>query len=547
MINISFIPKHILLKYFHTIRHLYCFQIIGRLYFIIKRRFGLIRPAYSPQSIAGEIIPSVPFLLYEPWNKSSDIENGRFCFLNKTIDMGTAIDWNIESGSLLWKYNLHYFQYLPIINRHIQVDICRQWIQNNKCYKGVGWNPYPLSLRIVNWIKSRVSDKDILKSLYEQSSYQYRSIEYFYSGNHLLENARALIFAGIYFDGIGESKKWKEKGLEIFRTELPDQILKDGGFYERSPMYHALMLEVLLDVLNILGREHPDRTLFTENAEKMSDFLLSMTHPSGKIALFNDTTEEIAPPVSTLLSYVKNLILYTPEKKTVFPDSGYYIVDKDPIYCIIDGGPPGPDHLLAHAHADIFSYELSVFGEKIIVDTGVYEYKAGKMRNYNRSTRAHNTVCIDMVNQIECWNSFRVARRYKPYNVFLTEIDNKLFEYQGEYDGYSKMIGDGIIHKRNMKFYIEQRKIEMLDTVDGKGIHYIENSIHLHPEVKITNDYNTLRISRNNIKISLHTNNSYMIEDSWYCPQFGLKLPNKAIRIGGEMKLPSEVLYTIYY
>ena len=84
---------------------------------------------------------------------------------------------------------------------------------------------------------------------------------------------------------------------------------------------------------------------------------------------------------------------------------------------MVDGGPGGPDHLMAHAHADLFSYELSLFGERFVVDTGVYEYPAGPMRQYVRSTAAHNTASVDGVDQIECWDSFRVARRAAPNDV----------------------------------------------------------------------------------------------------------------------------------
>ena len=52
--------------------------------------------------------------------------------------------------------------------------------------------------------------------------------------------------------------------------------------------------------------------------------------------------------------------------------------------------------------------------------------------------------------------SFRVARRYKPYDVSFNELNDKVF-FEGKFDGYSKLIGDNLIHHR--KIEIEKEDI----------------------------------------------------------------------------------------
>ena len=42
-------------------------------------------------------------------------------------------------------------------------------------------------------------------------------------GNHLFKNGKALMFMGIFFDGL-EAKKWLEKGLKIVGGELDEQV-----------------------------------------------------------------------------------------------------------------------------------------------------------------------------------------------------------------------------------------------------------------------------------------------------------------------------------
>ena len=177
-------------------------------------------------------------------------------------------------------------------------------------------------------------------------------------------------------------------------------------------MYHSIMLEGYLDILNILPVQHINYNFFKETAEKMLNFLKAATHPDGNISLFNDSTQEIAPLTKKLNDYAKRLKSFMNNHSIIqscihsYPDSGYYIYRDDNIYLIIDGGAIGPNNIPAHAHADIFSYELSINGIQFIVDSGVYEYKAGEMRNYVRSTKAHNTVSIDGKDQAECWGEF---------------------------------------------------------------------------------------------------------------------------------------------
>src|SRR5690606_3223286 len=75
-----------------------------------------------------------------------------------------------------------------------------------------------------------------------------RRIEWHLLGNHLFANAKALFIAGLYFQG-PEANRWRAKGASILSRELREQILEDGGQFERTPMYHLLALEDVQDLL----------------------------------------------------------------------------------------------------------------------------------------------------------------------------------------------------------------------------------------------------------------------------------------------------------
>ncbi len=541
-----------LLRYYNTIKYLKPIQVYGRIFSRIKKYFPSNLP-HPPSLLTPSLKPKTNFIFHDFRNTKDDLKRNKFCFLNHSIDFGGKINWKPDAD-MLWQFNLHYFNYLFLFSEEDKIKICTGWISSNPQGEEPGWHPYPLSLRITNWCKANLQNKLINESLYSQAAFLYRNLEYYHPANHYLENARALIFAGNYFLNQGEAKKWLEKGIRIIAAELPKQVFPDGGYFEKSPMYHALMMELVLDLLNILPADTGIYPLLQKASGKMIDFLNNLTHPDGNIALFNDSTEEIASPTKELNDYFLRLNLSEqskiPEPKDKFiqayTDSGFYIFRNEDIYLAVDGGSIGPDFIPAHAHADIFSYELSVNGEKIVVDSGVYEYKTGELRNYARSTKAHNTVTIDGKNQAEVWGSFRAARRYPPKNVRFEELDNKII-FSGEFSGYSKLIGSNLNHKRNITFSEEEHLLAVEDKVEGAGKHFAETCIHLHPSVKIENADKDLILQKGGIKIKLFLYDApFRIEDGFYFPEFGKKIINKVVVISSE-KMPASMKYAFQF
>ncbi|MBI3652594.1 MAG: alginate lyase family protein [Acidobacteria bacterium] len=531
---------------FHTLRYSTPRQLFFRLFGIIKKQLLLLPSPAPTYTLRGENPPTTKYLQHDCWNRREDLRQGIFGFLNRVERLGWPVDWRASHLPRLWQYHLHYFNYLYLLNAAEQIDLCVQWQRAHPVGKGVAWHPYPTALRIINWCKARCEHPEVLRSLYEQAAYLYRHLESHHPGNHILENARALIFAGRFFAGQGEAQRWLERGLQIYRRETPRQVLADGGHFERSPMYHALMLEGYLDVLNLLP-DLEDREFFIETAKRMSDFLLSVTHPDGNLALLNDATQEIAPTTEELLNYAKTLLNYRATKKLLFPDSGYFIYEGATAYLIIDGGAISPDDLPAHAHADIFSYELSLQGKPVIVDAGVFEYAEGEMRDYVRSTRAHNTVCVDGLSQAECWGSFRVARRYAPQAVSFHRTGYRS-QFQGTFEGYAKLIGDRISHQRQIECDEPQRRIVVRDALQGRGEHRVESCIHLHPDAKLTVTKNRAVVQLGEVSCVIETTAPcWDVEASWYCPEFGVKQKNKMLVAGGRLRLPVVLAYTIEY
>ena len=429
-----------LFRYLRTIAHLTPRQIAYQLI----RRFS---PGSILPPVTGQVRQRSKLSMTRPLPRRMSGDENTFTFLNLTKRFDPArFDWASREMGKLWRYNLHYFDYLNEEGRSWESSafLIDDWLKNNPQGTPDAWEPFPVSLRIVNWIKLFLTpeaagklDENWLKSLYGQALWLEKNIEYHLLANHYFKNGKALTFAGLFFAG-EDAGRWLTKGLAILGTELDEQILGDGGHFERSPMYHAMILEDCLDLLNVMGGcGQADvasvREKLADVSGKMSRYLAAMCHPDGGIALFNDAAFGIEAAPAELIAYHERLtgisLPGADDRCISFPESGYFIMaPADGDRLLIDCGPIGPDYQTGHSHCDTLSIELSLKGKRIIVDSGCYEYEDGPLRQYNRGNAGHNTVTIDGENQSEVWASHRCARRARPLYARLN--DNNLSERQ---------------------------------------------------------------------------------------------------------------------
>ena len=504
-------------------------------------------------------------MLYEPMSARPSGSDAAFQFLNvaKSFEI-CSIDWKSSDMPKLWRYNLHYFDYLLDKGRELEQrkQIVNHWIANNPPGTEDAWEPYTVSLRIVNWIKFLLRENSIapsewLNSLYQQAGWLEKNIEYHLLANHYLKNGKALLFAGVVFNG-KDAERWLQKGLRILIEEADEQFLADGGHYERSPMYHSICLEDYLDVLNLL-KSNPGFvsqevfSSFSQKANAALDFLDDICLPDGEIPLFNDSAFGIAPAPACIFQYARQLTGY---ERTMPPTnligiekshSGYFVVRQGTDMMVIDCGSVGPDYQPGHAHCDTLSYELVLDGQRVVVDSGVYDYESGVRRGYARSTKGHNTISVDGEEQSEIWSKFRIARRAEPIGKTIARVSGNRFQFEGAHDGYSRLPGC-VIHKRVIE-YDGCGRWTISDEMAGRGKHEAESYIHLHPEctTKKCQDGVEIILRNGNIigRLVVVGNASMRFEVGKYFPEFGREYENQVIVLVCSGTLPFKFGYQI--
>ncbi|ELR63767.1 Heparinase II/III-like protein [Photobacterium marinum] len=524
-------------RLFHTVKHLKPVQILNRL----QRKFNKIqlcdeggepRPK-SQQWIRYELLPS-PF-----------IGGKKFKFLNHE---GEVSDWNDERQEKLWLYNLHYFDDLnaeQALNRKASLDnLIDKWIDENSPLTGNGWEPYPQSLRIVNWVKYFLSigepSSKVLTSIYQQANVLAQDLEYHLLGNHLFANAKALVFAGCFFDG-DRAESWLDTGLKILDKEIPEQILQDGGNFELSPMYHNIILADMLDLYNLantynLVSLNHRKGQWKLTIEKMLHWATAMSHPDGDVSFFNDSAKGIAARQGCLHEYAVALGIEVRQKRIpagpelisdYLKDSGYFVAQNDKIKAILDIAKVGPDYIPGHAHADTLSFELSAFGQRVFVNGGTSIYGLSEERLRQRKTESHNTVEVDGQDSSEVWSGFRVARRAYPAQPVINEQNGKL-QVSCSHNGYKRLSGK-VTHSRNWLFTDEQ--LVITDKVDGSFTSAVAH-YHIHPDVEVTQVGDIVELTLiTGERLFVESNGKLEIARTTWHPEFGISIPNKKLVI----------------
>ena len=459
------------LRLINTVRHLKPVQFYGRLWHQLHRPRPGLDPAPPLRELAGN--------WKSPIGRSPRILGPtRVRFLNEEGEIAQASHWNDPVRAKLWLYNLHYFDDLAAPADPYRSDwqrgLVARWIAENPPVAGNGWEPYPLSLRIANWVKWALGGVVLEPAWRHSLAVQIRclnsSLEWHLLGNHILANAKALALAGLYFAG-AEAEHWLTRGLSIYAEQLPEQVLPDGGHFELSAMYHALVLEDLLDVLNALGAYDREESwqgpALNPLIGRMREWLAAMVHPDGGIAFFNDAAFGVAASRANLEDYATRLRLpHTREPETpieILPQTGYVRMSTGDVVLIADVAEIGPPYLPGHAHADTLSFEISLGPERLVVNGGTSVYGTGRDRGSERATAAHSTVEIDGRNSSEVWGGFRVGRRAHAQGFRATH-DGGTSRLEAEHDGYRRL-GGGAVHRRLWE--LQPDALAITDTISG--------------------------------------------------------------------------------
>ncbi|QDS95815.1 Heparin-sulfate lyase precursor [Roseimaritima multifibrata] len=562
-----------------TIWPLHWSQISIRAWKAVQRRAPKIRPD-RPLEVPG--IQPGPMAMPPVFGTTCDSGNelieslagGKLRLLNQSFAFGES-NWDWRLGSVsedrLWTVTLHYHQWLYELAKiatespehgpkakELWGAAMSDWLQNCRLdspgAKPLVWNAYAIATRLSwsirtwqLWHDAKIElPQELLqewqKSLYQQADHLYRNLEWDLRANHLLRDAVGLAWAANFFVG-SRSRQWLAKAQQIAVQQSEEQMLPDGGHFERSPFYH---LEVMDDwlTLAILFPAGRVRDQMRETWQRAAEYARWLRHPDGCVAQFND---------GATINADQNLIhgevigvdvdLSMPRGGKHFSDSGVAVWHGEPWTLFWDVGDVGPNCQPGHAHADTLSLECSFRAQKLFVDPGCYSYDYDRRREYDRATSTHNTVCIDQTDSSEVWHIFRVGRRARPRGIQVS-TDQEHFLGQAEHDGYQHLAGRPV-HRRIVEVS-EEGFLIVTDQVDGLGTHQVEGGWLLAPHWKIRMRENRWELTNDKqiLELEIDASSRCQIDacEATYHPEYGVEIATKRLRWKFEGKLPFQIV-----
>jgi uncharacterized heparinase superfamily protein len=413
----------------------------------------------------------------------SGLAAGRFRHLNLERELGAGpVDWLLGDvrEQRLWVVTLHYHEWAPALAARdpaLLERLLRDWIARcapeGRDALALAWNAYAVATRIPNWIRAwqrgGIADgfrREFLASLWRQAAFLAANLEWDLRANHLLRDALGLAFAGRFF----AHERWLALARDLAISQAAEQLRPDGLHFELSPMYHAHALGDFEELAALL----PGTAAIAGAVARMREAAAWLVHPDGGIALLNDAS--LAPRARHAAAEPARS---DADRCFVFRDQ-LVCYRGDPWCVFFDQGEIGARCQPGHAHADSLTVEASYRGARLIVDPGCYAYDLDERRRYDRSTAAHNTVCIDGRDSSEVWHIFRVGRRARPIAPTAHYQSGELVA-AGSHDGYDGLPGRPR-HRRELA--LRGPRFAIADEVAGAGRHRVEGGFTLAPGVR---------------------------------------------------------------
>jgi uncharacterized heparinase superfamily protein len=580
---------HDLIRYGRTLSYLRPSQVTWRLRYMVQRKIEALpwsplqglhfKLTQRPDVTLHDVLRSPRLPDWEPPSPDTaartldELQAGQLTLLNESRPFAGGEDWQRPRSQVehrLWHFSLHYHQWIarlaagvtgssnPVYGQAIEHWL-RDWLAVCKPRaSGISqfpWNSFNIATRLQAWHKlwqayppEQWSDQTlatrVVDSFVRQAQSLSRHIEWDLRGNHLLRDASGLAIAARTVRH-GEARRWMRLAKRIADAQSAEQILPDGGHFERSPMYHIHVLEDLF-VLALLVDNHKVAARLRETCARMAKFVAWLRHPDGSLPLFNDAAQHAICDSTRMLHLLAEFLAIpvppTPQGLRHFADTGLVAWHGTPWTVFWDVGDVGPDYQPGHAHADTLTLECSVRGQKLIVDPGTHCYDHNDQRRYDRSTAAHNTVCIDDADSSEVWHIFRVGARAHPLGVDVILRRNG-FSGWAEHNGYDALPG-GPRHARQLAVD-EHGPLKIIDRITGMGPHRISGGYLLAPEWTAEPTPGGWKLAHGATTVEVHIQSSQplslTLERRPWHPEYGVEIETNRLTWRCETDLPCEV------
>ncbi len=483
----------------------------------------------------------------------------------------------------------------------------RGWLAQNPPYFGINWTSgIELSIRLVAWcwalgfaasapeLTEDTKDQLLIAIALQARHVRRRLSRYSSANNHLIAEAAGLAIVGALFPDLSGADEWRQTGLSILSRELELQVHCDGVNREQAMRYHAGVLEWYLLVACIDSKTGGRSAIaWKPRLLAMAVFLERVSDSAGNVPLYGDSDDAVVAPLSdTNDDYFRSLRAVTAtlyddaaplrgndpsderaywltgsltvsdqppvsprhQGRFVFPDGGWTIHRAETdcsgpgqIQLAFNCGALGYGSLAAHGHADALSIWLSLGGLAMLIDpgTGAFDDNA-TVREYFRSTRAHNTIEVDGLDQSvqagpTIWH--RQARSVMDHGDLEPDVLAR-----GCHDGYTRL-RDPVSHHRSIAVAGEGAYI-VVDRVLGRMTHDVSQYWHMMPDAHVHHtdgEWSVVERAGRTLRLYHWSDRDFRVRSvrgavdpmlGWYSASYGASVPSSTVCLRWTARLP---------
>ena len=446
-----------------------------------------------------------PFIAISPEDPrpgSIDIGNelfrGVYRFAGETIHAPNEAPWAVGGGSPDWQREAHGFAWLrhfeacggDAAGRQVRLYV-KDWLTRYDQWHPLAWEPAVIGRRLISWAAASetiLAGNDVvfrslvLNSLARQVRHLGRSV-----GDASPGPARmtAAIGYAIGTLALTEGDKPLGKALSMVEEEIARQVLVDGGTITRNPSDLVFLLEDFVLLRDTLTRSQSEIPMKLISAiDRIAPMIRFFRHGDGGLALFNGSFEETLEPIAGILARAE--APGKPVNNAVH--SGFQRLKAGRALVLMDTGSPKTRYPDSRHHAGLLSFEMSFGKDRLIVNCGASESRAGELFDLARSTAAHSTLTLNNTNAMDLTEHggllalppvVKAERHDEKGNVW---IDAHHEGYRAQY---------GLIHRRRLYLGAGGGDLRGEDILTASGKPPtsplpFDVRFHLHPDVDVS-------------------------------------------------------------
>lgn len=496
-----------------------------------------------PERKLPSAVHSQSVMIHNSPTHSEDPED--YLFLNR---------WgNLINDVLTMKNNVNSAQELP--------TYIKKWLNEPPQKNDLAWETYSTCERVANlltWIsfipidkRSEVVPTTIPEFLQVSIEWIFAHLEFYakQTGNHILNNARALIMGG----AVVKNETAMQTGILILQQMLPILIQPDGFLRERSSHYQLIVLTWLLDAFTFAQNS---KTFSATEIAFLQDTIKRMCNAASifcdHLGYLQAYIGDISPDMTPLNTARRLKICYPdywplPSKinQSINDDWHLLVCERNKVLLNCPRGQY-PKQFPSHAHGDITSFVWVFNDTPILIDTGRSRYTKDPISSLQKSAVGHNVALVN--NLAPLCESFVLNGNWwpLPYAAASITVETNKNAITIEHNGFKRATP---VKKHTRKIDLFADAIQVCDHFTGAGQVYITLLWQLHPAFTLFNN-DTLTVSNGDLFLTI--DHSQMLSSpeielfhsnpkiGWYSSQYGVSKANPVLSLHWIANLPFE-------